>query len=82
MLLAEWACGQLLLGRQFQSDREDRVVGLLQAYMAWGQAIMDRTPFGESLRALPPPSPALPPGPMSPCFRCDSILMGAVDGGG
>ena len=57
MLLAAWSCGQLLLGRQFHSDRGSRVIGPLQAYMAWGQAIMDRTPFGESLRALGPCPP-------------------------
>ena len=48
--LAAWSSAQTILGRQYPSGSP--VVGRLQAFLAWGQAVMDKTPFGAHLRSL------------------------------
>ena len=49
-LAGAWVCGEILRGRQVRAG--EKTVGFLQSWMAFGNHVMDKTPFGTKLRAL------------------------------
>ena len=49
-LAGAWVCGEILRGRQVRDGT--RRVGVLQSWVAFGNHVMDKTPFGAKLRAM------------------------------